>query len=146
MQFKNLWPLVGLCLFLFGCYEETVREAASKLKIGMTKAEFTLVTKDLKFLKEQTVLMYPNSNENEMRATLTHDQHYELREPANLVDLLTFDGNMKVYSYLIRKKKIYANPPLVDHLSVFYDQKEDKVIGWGHLRTSGDIDSWRDKF
>lgn len=135
-----------LLVFSSGCYEDKVKEATSNLKIGMTKVELDHLFKDLKFLKEQTVSMYPNADEKMMRATLWNNQHYESLHPDNLIDKLTFDGNVKVYSYLIREKKIYANPPLIDHVSVFYNQNEDKVIGWGHLRTSGDIDSWRDRF
>lgn len=142
---KHIFPCLLLLVFS-GCYEEEVKEAVSKLQIGMTKTELDHICKDIRFLKAQTVLMYPNFDADEMRATLAYDQHYEYKYPKNLIDLLTFDGDIKVFSYLIRKKNTYANPPVIDHLAVFYSQKQDKVIGWGHLTTSGGVDTWRDKF
>jgi len=145
---KKSW-LVFYLIFpvLFsGCYEEKVKEAASKLQIGMSKAQLEAIVKELKFIKEQTVTMYPNSNEEQMRASLANNKNYEYQTPENLIDILTFDGNIKVYSYLIRKDKVYANPPTLRYLAIFYNQKEDKIIGWAQMRTSGDIDSLRDKF
>ena len=135
-----------LLLFLFGCYEEKVKEATLHLKIGMTKAELDQTCKDLKFLREQTVSMYPNATETMMRATLWNNQHFESRNPENLIDQLTFDGNIKVYSYLIKREKVYANPTFVDYLAIFHNQKEDRVIGWAHLKIAGDVDTWHDVF
>lgn len=142
---KNITPCL-LILVFSGCYEEKVKEAASKLQIGMTKARLDQIFIGVKFLKEQTVLMYPNANESRMRGTLWNDKHYESFYPKDLIDKLSFDGNIKVYSYLIRREKVYANPTFVDYIAVFHNQKEDKVIGWAHLRVAGDVDTWPDKF
>ncbi len=135
-----------LPLMFAGCYEEKVREAAAKLQIGISKNKLDVIVKDLKFLKEQSVEFYPNFNEEKMRASLTNNKIYEEIIPENLIDILTFDGNVKVYSYLIFKKKTYANPPTFHYLAIFLNKKEDKVIGWGRMRTSGDVDTWRNKF
>lgn len=90
--------------------------------------------------------MYPNSSESEMRASLANNKNYLDKNPENLIEILTFDGNIKVYSYLIRKEKVYANPPTLHYLAIFHSQRDDKVIGWARMRTSGDADTLRDKF
>jgi hypothetical protein len=137
-----------LFLFSVGCdeYDPKAKAVAEQLKVGMSKSELDQLCKDLKFLKEQTVLVYPNSNESKTRAVMWNDQHWESIYPKDLIDQLTFDGNTKVYSYLIKREKVYANPVSIDYLAVFYNQNADKVIGWGHLRTSGDVETWDDRF
>jgi len=142
---KLIFTLIILVI-LSGCYEERVQEAVSNLKLGMSRDELNLVVKDLKFLMEQTVLMYPNHDENEMRASIHNNKHYNFRNPADLIDRLTFDGDTKVYSYLIRREKVYANPTYVHYVAIFYNHKEDKVIGWAQIEVSGDVDTWDDKF
>lgn len=135
-----------LILSITGCYEEKAKEAASRLQIGMNKNDFDYIFRDLKFLKKQTVLMYPNSSEEKMRATLWNHQHFEQIHPNNLIDLLTFDGSINVYSYLIRKEKVYANPTFVDYIAVFFDRSTNKIIGWGQLKVAGDVETWPDSF
>jgi hypothetical protein len=122
-----------------------VKEAVSKLRIGMTKAELDQAVKDIEFIKEQTVSMYPNSTEDQMRDSLQPDSG-ERVHPNNLISQLTFDENIKVYSYLISKKKAFAAPPQIDYLAVFYSQKEDKVLGWGQFKTMMEPRVWRDTF
>ncbi len=145
---KNLALLLFCAIpFIFsGCYEEKVKEAVSKLQVGMSKSDLDHTFKDVEFLKEQLVAVYPNSSEEETRGSFIGNNHYELKFPENVIDTLTFDGNSKVYSYLIRREKIYANPTSIDYVAVFYNQKEDKVLGWAHMRESGDVDTWGDKF
>ena len=109
---KRAWLYLFL-LFpvgLSGCYEDTVKQAASKLQVGMTKSELDHVLKDVKFLKEQSVVVYPNSTEEKTRASFIGNNHYEYRNPENVIDLLTFDGNTKVLSYLIRREKNLRQP------------------------------------
>lgn len=136
-----------LVLFSSGCYEEKVKEATSKLKIGMTKTELDHLFKDLTFLKEQTVLVYPNLTEAQTRALIWNERHYKDIHPKDLIaNQLTFDGSIKVYSYFVREERSFANPTLTHFVAVFLNQKEDKVIGWGYLTTNIEPRLWDDKF
>jgi hypothetical protein len=141
---KLLFPC--LLIFLSGCYEQKVKEAADRLKTGMTKAEMDQVTEDLKFIKEQSVMLYPNTAESRMKGIFRHDKKYERLHPEDLIDKLTFDGNIKVYSYFVREERAFANPTTTHYLAVFHNQVEDKVIGWGLFSTHREPRIWDDKF
>lgn len=133
-------------VFLAGC-KMNVKEVTSRLRIGMTKMEMEMSLKGEKFLKEQTALVYPKSTEAETRASVWNNQHYEFVYPEDLITKrLTFDGNIKVYSYLIKKEKKFAVPVTIDYLSIFLNRKEDQVIGWAHIRMDGEVNTWDDKF
>jgi hypothetical protein len=43
-------------------------------------------------------------------------------------------------------EKAFANPNLTHYVAIFYDQKRDKVIGWGKFSTFVDPQSWEDVF
>ncbi|MCG3206392.1 MAG: hypothetical protein KCHDKBKB_03128 [Elusimicrobia bacterium] len=132
---------------LVGCHQMNVEEIMSRLRIGMTKAEMKDALKGEKFLKEQTVKAYPNSTEQETRATVWNHRHYEFVYPEDLIlKKVPFDGSIKVYSYLVKEEKNFAVPVIIDSLAVFYDQGNDQVIGWAHLSTSGEVRIWRDEF
>jgi len=142
---KRLLPCVAL-VFLAGC-EMNVKEVTSRLRIGMTKVEMEASLKGQKFLKEQTAVVYPKSTEEETRASVWGDQHYEFVYPEDLIaKQLSFDGNIKIYSYLIKEKRKFANPISIDYLAVFYNVREDKVIGWAHMQTLGEASGWSEKF
>lgn len=138
------------CLAAFaiaGCQRMDVAKVTSKLRIGMSKAELDRVMKHEKFLKEQIVQIRPGSDESETRAAVSSNKLYESIFPKDLIDeKLTFDGNIKVYSYLIEEDRAFANPISVEALFVFVDQKKDQVIGWADIRGLVEVRLWRDFF
>lgn len=145
--FHKICLFLFICFTLVGCYEGKVKAVSAGLKIGMSKMEMDHLVRELKFLKEQTITLYPNATETEMRSTFTHDQQYEYLEPEDLFQRqVSFDGNIKVFSYLIKESHKFAAPVVIDYLAIFYAQKEDKIIGWGHLQTMGEVESWGERF
>lgn len=134
-------------LAIAGCQRMDVAKVTSKLRIGMSKAELDRVMKHEKFLKEQVVKIRPGSDESETRAAVSSNKLYESIFPKDLIDeKLTFDGNIKVYSYLIEEDRAFANPISVEALFVFVDQKKDQVIGWADIRGLVEVRLWRDFF
>ena len=146
---KRLWNVL-LCFFLLfssGCYEEKVKVATSKLKIGMTKIELDHLFKDLKFLKEQTVSVYPKLTESQTRAILWNDRHYDYLNPQDLItDQMVFNGDVKVYSYLVHKESSWPNGWNTHYVVIFYNYKKDKIIGWAKMSTMIEPRLWNDQF
>ena len=139
--------LSGVFLFsLAGCYEMDVQEAVSKLKIGMTKAELDKAFKKLTPLRERTVNIRPGITEVQSRA-ISSSQGFEEVHPEDLVrKQLVYDGNTKVYSYLVKTVKKFANPDRTTYIAVFVDQKTDRVIGWGILEDIMNPKDWDEFF
>jgi len=139
--------LSGVLLFsLAGCYEMDVKEAVSKLKIGMTKAELDKAFKKLTPLRERTVNIRPGITEVQSRA-ISSSQGFEEVHPEDLVrKQLVYDGNTKVCSYLVERRKVYMNPDETTYIAVFVDQKGDRVIGWGLLKTELVPEYWDEFF
>ena len=81
-NFRAVAFIVFAMLLISGCgnpvYERNIETAYSKLKVGMTKAELDNLFGRFKFLKEQAIDIYPNSNEKDMRTRI------------NLLDYFTF--------------------------------------------------------
>lgn len=137
------------CLLLSsvaGCRERDPKQFAARLHVGMSKAELDSALKDLPFLREQTVAVYPNRTVKEMRGKIGPDNPTEWWYPETLAEQFRFDGSEKVYSFLIRKKYVFANGWFIDYLAVFYDQKADKVLGWGFFGEVGEPKTWDDTF
>ena len=138
------------CLILStvaGCRTMNVEEVAARLRVGMSKAEMDGVMKGQKLLKEQTVSLYKNSTEVQTMSAVWNDHTYKFVYPEELVTKqLTFDGDLKVYSYLIKEEKSFAVPVVIHYLAVFYSQKEGKVIGWAQMEKMGEARTWTDKF
>jgi hypothetical protein len=139
--------LSGVFLFsLAGCYEMDVQEAVSKLKIGMTKAELDKAFKKVTLIKVRTVNIRPGITEEQSRA-ISSSQGFEEVHPEDLVTKqLVFDGNTKVYSYLVKTVKKFANPDRTTYIAVFVDQKTDRVIGWGILEDIMNPKDWDEFF
>jgi hypothetical protein len=139
--------LSGVFLFsLAGCYEMDVQEAVSKLKIGMTKAELDKAFKKVTLIKVRTVNIRPGITEEQSRA-ISSSQGFEEVHPEDLVTKqLVFDGNTKVYSYLVKTVKKFANPDRTTYIAVFVDQKADRVIGWGILEDIMNPKDWDEFF
>jgi hypothetical protein len=133
---------------LNGCQREMdVKAVTARLRIGMTKGELDQIMKGEKFLKEQVVKAYPGRTEKETRAAVWNHNTYVFVQPQNLVtEQLSFDGTVKVFSYLIKEERRYANPVYVDALAVFVDVRKDKVIGWAHLGGLVEVRLWDDLY
>ena len=134
---------------LIGCYEGHIKKAYQELKIGGAKVEIDRLFNKFKLLKEQTVLLYhPDSTEKEMKSSFWRDNTYEDIQPSKkeVITALTFDGNTKVYSYLIDTESNWPNNEIIYYVAIFYDQKNDKVIGKAVMRTTIAIHNWEDKF
>jgi hypothetical protein len=124
-----------------------VKEAVDRLKIGMTKAELDKAFKKVQFLREQVVMVYPGQTEEGTRANVWNNRDYEEVNPKDFIThQLAFDGNTKVYSYFVSRKKKFANPDTITCIIVFVDQKADRVIGWACLSTWIDPKNWHDLF
>ncbi len=135
--------------FTSGCgfiYEKKIDAAYSKLKIGMTKSEIDNAFKDVKFLKEQAITRYPNATDGIMKSSLFKDHVYDDLYPKDIFESVTFDGNVKVFSYLIKKRLNWPNGWIVYYVTIFYDSKSNKVIGWAKIGTYGEANTWRDNF
>ena len=123
-----------------------VQEAVSKLKIGMTKAELDKAFKKVTLIKVRTVNIRPGITEEQSRA-ISSSQGFEEVHPEDLVTKqLVFDGNTKVYSYLVKTVKKFANPDRTTYIAVFVDQKTDRVIGWGILEDIMNPKDWDEFF
>lgn len=138
--------LVSALLGITGCHRMDVGSVTSKLRLGMSKAELDSAFKDMTFLREQRVAVYPNRTVEEMRGKIGPDNPMEWWYPKTLAGQFRFDGNEKVYSYLIQKKYVFANGWFFDYLAVFYDPKTDKVIGWGFFHELGKPETWDERF
>jgi hypothetical protein len=138
--------VVALNLASIMLHKTCVEKAYAKLRIGMTKNEIDGLFKGCKFIMKQTVVLYPNSSEQEMRRTFSDNEVYEDLYPKDLIERVTFTGNIKVFSYLIRERMTFANPVIVYYAAIFYDESNDRVIGWARMSKSGDIGTWNEKF
>ncbi|MBL0350917.1 MAG: hypothetical protein IPP68_11180 [Elusimicrobia bacterium] len=141
-------PIFAFLAFISmsGCQAKDPKVISSHLKIGMTKAELNSALKEESFLREQLVAVYPNRSVKEMKGIIGPHDPSEWCYPETLGDQLRFDGNEKVFSYLIHKKYVFANGWFFDYLAVFYDQKNDKVVGWGFFHEIGKPETWNDNF
>jgi hypothetical protein len=143
----KLLSILGFFI-LVGCNQPKVEDAASGLEVGMTKAELDQLFSGIEVIKEQIVSMYPNASDEKMRgilysrATRSEGGFY----PENIFHAITFDGDIKTYAYLVKRKQPFANPVHIDYLAVFYSQKNDQVVGWGYFGAGGDPEGWSEKF
>ena len=137
-----------MLLSLTACYEGKIKKAYEELKIGASKTEIDRLFKEFKFIKEQTILVYGSIGENETRGSIWSDKHYEDVQPGIeiLVPSLTFDGNTKVFTYLINKESAWPNGHHFYYVAIFYDKLNDKVIGKAIMATSDYPENWSEKF
>lgn len=145
------WPLRAfiLCLTALtvaGCRDVNVEQVTSRLRVGMNKTELDRELKGMEFLKEQTVILYPNTTEEKMRSLIGPDNPEEYWYPKDLANRLSFDGKIKVYSYLVKNKYVFANGWFINYLAVFFDKEKDSVVGWGYFKTIGEPRTWDTKF
>ena len=148
MKIKFLLPLIAL-ISLTACYEGKIKKAYEELKIGSNKIEMDRLFKDFKFIKEQTVLLYHNeTNENEMRGSFWSNKSYEDIQPQKkiLIPSLTFDGNTKVFTYLVDVESNWPNNKIIYYVAIFYDKLNDKVIGKAIMSGTEDPIHWTEKF
>lgn len=139
-----LLAMLGV-LFLSGCYEKKVLDAYKKLEVGMSKKQIDVLFGELKFIKEQKVLRHADLSDDHMRGSLVQNHSYGDRQPENLFDHVTFDGSTKVYSYLIKSE--YRFPfTYMYYVAIFYNEKEDKVVGKVQMSTDAEPRVWGDKF
>lgn len=130
---------------LSGCYEVKIMKAYEKLEVGMNKEQVNTLFENLKFINERVVFAAPGTDIKEERGSIQAGNHIEYIAPKNLIDRLTFDGNIKVYSYLISKKK----KGLFDdytYAAIFYDTTNDRVIGKAIISTFMHPKDWRKNF
>jgi hypothetical protein len=148
MKLFNSFCLSLVLVGQVGCTSTQILEKAiSKLRLGMSKPEMEEVLDDWKFLKEQTVIAYPGSTEQETRAVAWSTKTNVLVFPENLItEQLPFDGSIKVRSYLIKRDKMFAVPVVLDYLAIFYNKETEKVVGWAHLREMGEVKDWPEEF
>lgn len=138
-----------IAFFISGCvfmYEKNVNDVYSRLKLGMTKSELDGLFKTVKFLKEQAIIKYPNISDSSMRTSLLKDHYYDDLYPKTLFENISLDGNVKVFSYLIKKELNWPNGWIVSYVAIFYDKKSGKVIGWGKISTYGKASTWQNNF
>lgn len=147
---KYITLVLMVTLSVTGCrnltYEKNIKKAYANLKIGMTKNELDDLFEKFEFLKEQTILLYQNSREDDMRDSFKHDKTYNDLYPKDLLDKVTFEGNIIVYTYLIRKKSIWPNGLIIEYVAIFYDKKDGKVIGRAEMSKWGEARTWGEKF
>lgn len=147
---KSLLVRILVCIAMvasIGCHRMDVVEVASKLSVGMSKAELDSVMKSEKFLKEQTVQVWPGSNELQTRAAIRNNSSYKSIFPEDLIDeRIPLDGSIKAYSYLIKEEQPFANPISVEALFVFVDEKTDRVIGWADIAGLVEVRLWHNFF
>ena len=150
MKFIKCLTILLAVIFMSGCgnpvYMKNIENAYSELKVGMTKSEVDNLFGRFKFLKEQTVTMYSNSDEEDMRHTLLNYIRYKNLSSKGIFSKVTFDGNTKVFSYLIKQELNWPNGWLVDYVAIFYNNKDDKVFGWAKIVAYGKAKTWGDTF
>lgn len=127
-------------------YKARVEKAYAKLRIGMTKNEFENIFRGVKFLKEQKISCYPNFTESMMKSSLTTNQLYGDLCPKNIFEHVTFDGNVKVFSYFIERQSSWPNGWLTHYVCIFYSEKDNKIIGWGKTASMANPSIWRERF
>ena len=118
------------------------------MKIGAPKTEINHLFKKFTFIKEQTVLTYGTATERETRSSIWRNNTYEDIQPEKkiLIPSLTFDGNTKVFTYLINKESAWPNGHHFYYVAIFYDKLNDKVIGKAIMATSDYPENWSEKF
>ena len=147
MKIFKLVTFFLLAIGFTGCYAAKAKKTYEKLKIGASKAELDQLFHELKFIKEQTVLRYGTLSESVTRGTIWSDNTYEDIKPnMEILHQFTFDGNTKVYSYIINKSYNWPNGDQIYYIAIFYDKKADKVIGKAIMYTTLSIQHWGDKF
>ena len=147
MKFFKVIALMLLAVGTSGCYAGKAKKIYDSLKIGTTKSELDKIFHDLKFIREQTVLAYPNHSENSTRGSIWTDNSYvDIQPEKEIINKFTFDGNTKVYSYLISTESNWPNNDIIHYVAIFYDRTLDKIIGKAIIRTTIAIHNWDEKF
>ena len=76
-----------------------------------------------------------------------NNKSYESVYPKDLFKNLSFDGNLKVENYFVKKTPNWPNGWNVYYISIFYDQKNNKVMGWGRAHNwDSFVKNWDEKF
>lgn len=139
-----------LITLLSGCtnplYVQKVNAAYTKLQIGMTKSEVEKLFNKTSFIREQVVKLYPDRPEETTRRALKFDKSYEDVHPSNLMDTIGVDGNFRVLEYLEKKVQNWPNGIITYYVAVFYDSRNNKVVGWAKMSTYVPPDDWGDRF
>lgn len=147
---RHIAIIITVAFFVSGCgfiYEKNVNNAYSKLKIGMTKVELDKAFKNVKFLKEQTVVKYPGSSGEDMRHVFEKYNHFEDIYPKDIFRKISYDGSVKVISYFVKKDIAWPNGWTIHYISIFHDIQNNKVIGWSKLQNNSNIvRNWDEKF
>ena len=147
---KRFLALILISILLSGCtnpiYINNIEKKYSMLKVGMSRQEFQNLFANFRFIKEQTVDTYPNSTVEDMRLSLKNYKTWQDVYPQNLINELKFDGSIRVYSYLIKKRLVWPNGWIVYYVAVFFDENSDKVIGWAKMSKWGDLKNWSKTF
>lgn len=148
MRLKNLLIYLLTIFTLTGCYENQIKKAYEELKIGAPKTEIDRLFKKFKFIKEQTVSTHWTETENDARGSIWSDNTWEDVQPGIeiLVPALTFDGNTKVYNYLVDTESQWPNNKVIYYVAIFYDKLNDKVIGKAIMSCDQDPAGWSEKF
>ena len=63
-----------------------------------------------------------------------------------LIPSLTFDGNTKVFTYLVDVESNWPNNKIIYYVAIFYDKLNDKVIGKAIMSGTEDPIHWTEKF
>ena len=134
--------LAGLSVLSKNLHARRVNEAYAQLRIGMNRAELDKVFHGVRLVIVQRVDLYPGRNDTEMRANFYSFSHDDLH-PIRALDSVTFDGSCRVLNYLIKKRYNYPNGWFTDYIFVFYDTKNDCVLGWGK---DTEVGEFSDKF
>ena len=137
-----------IILGLTGCYESRIKKAYEELQIGSSKIEIDRLFKEFKFIKEQTVSTHWTETENETRSFIWSNNTWEDVQPDKelVIRSLTFDGNTKVFTYLVDVESNWPNNKIIYYVAIFYDKLNDKVIGKAIMSGIDDPIHWSEKF
>ena len=149
---KYITIVVLLISCISGCnspvYEKNIEKVYSMLKLNMTKEELLDLFKGFTLIKKQTILVKATSTEEkERRSLLRKKEYYDSLYPENLFDKISLTGDVKVYSYYVRKTLAWPNGWDIQYIMVFYDEKNNKIIGWGKATNNNNyIKTWGNTF
>lgn len=123
--------------------ESKSNKAFEKLSFGMSKAELDKTMTDLELIKTQVVDKRAKRSEASTRQFLKQNTSMQQTNPSNLLDVISIDGSVKVFSYHTKTKSKWPNGWTVHFIAVFYDTKNDKVLGYTKMtRGIGQPKGW----
>ena len=81
-----------------------------------------------------------------MKRMLANHRNYDDLYPKNIFENIPFDGSIKVFSYFFKKTPKIPEGWVIHRIAIFYDEANNKVIGWAKIHTMIKVKDWTDKF